>query len=75
MIQSFEYCLDYVLAGSYWQLQTWMEKQARPSINFVGFQLVSPGLIVDSPCLRFGLLDEGYCGCNHGFQLSVGYDI
>ena len=49
--------------------------QACPSVNFVGFQLVSPGLIVGSPCLWFGLLDEGSCGWNHGFELSVGYDI
>ena len=45
------------------------------SINFVGFQLVSLDLIVGSPCLRFGLLDEGSYGWKHGFELSVGYDI
>ena len=45
------------------------------SINFVGFQLVSPGLVVGSHCFRFGLLDEGSCGWKHGFELSTGYDI
>ena len=31
--------------------------QARAPVNFMGFQLVSPDLVEDSPCLRFGLLD------------------
>ena len=45
------------------------------SINFVGFQLVSPSLIVGSPCLQIGLLVEDSCGWKHGFELSAGYDI
>ena len=38
--------------------------QACASMNFMGFQMVSPGLIMGSPCLQFGLLDEVYCGLN-----------
>ena len=49
--------------------------QARAFDNFVGFQLVIPGLVVGSPYLRFGLLDEGSCGWKHGFRISVGYDF
>ena len=41
--------------------------QARALVNFVGFQLVSPSLVVGSPCLQFGLLDEGSCGWIQGF--------
>ena len=50
----FNYCLDYVLGGSCWQLQTLNGMQARALVNFVGFQLVSFGLVVGSPCLQFG---------------------
>ena len=49
--------------------------QARAFDNFMGFQLVSLGLVIGSPCLRFGLLDEGSYGWKHGFGLFVGYDI
>ena len=65
----------YVLAGFCYQLQALSGMQARASVNFMGFQLVNPGLIVGSPCLWFGLLDEGSCGWKHGFRISVGYDF
>ena len=52
-----------------------MEMQAHPSVNFMGFQPVSPSLIMGSPCLQFGLLDEGFCGWKYGFELTVGYAI
>ena len=58
----------YVLAGSCYQLQAMSGKQAHAPVNFVGFQLVSYGLVVGSPCLQFGLLDEGSYGWIQGFS-------
>ena len=49
--------------------------KAHALVNFMGFQLVSPGLVVGSPRLQFGLLDEGSCGWKHGFGFFVGYDF
>ena len=52
-----------------------VESKLVHQFHFVGFQLVSLSLIVGSPCLQFGLLDEGSCGWKHGFRISIGYDF
>ena len=44
-----------------------VERKLMHQFNFVGFQPVSPGLVEGSPCLRFGLLDEGSYGWIQGF--------